>query len=601
MKNPFFKALALSGAMVVIWNCNADTPVANASTTPLVSANITTDSWLLEDQNLLITPSSQGFLVTTTDGTPIGAYNPATGTVVDAAGTEVLTSLDLNTLPKVTTTGTIIYTDGTVTDLSGNPVSAAPTTGVDNSTNTAGTTTGTTAGTTTGTTAGTTGANTGAATGSNTGAAVGTNTGTTTGTATGTNTGTATGTNTSSNTGSQNNTQTSNNTSSNVDQNQGSQTSNNNQTLTSGSITVTGSLNQSVAKGASISTVVFSNVTKEPQRDWNIYFVTGQYDQNAKTYTLSGSVPDYLSDGATLSDKYTFEDGSFTFSLTIGQGGSTSSNNNNNNNNQQTQQNQNNQNNQQQQAQSSSSQPKSSSSQQQQQNNNNQQQSNGTSPNIQEVSGGISGSGKATRYWDSCKPHCAWDGKDKESNVGVARTCHADGSKASSDEASACDGGPAGTCADQAPVIVNDEYAYAFAAYSGNGAVCGRCFMLTFNGTTDNGSKSSINGKKLIVMISNIGYDVQQGNFDIMIPGGGVGAFSGCSKMGISCAGAQYGGLLTTCNGDKSCLIEKCNSEYSNTNLKNGCLFLANWLDAADNPHHTFKQVVCPSELLQKF
>lgn len=253
--------------------------------------------------------------------------------------------------------------------------------------------------------------------------------------------------------------------------------------------------------------------------------------------------------------------------------------------------------------QSSSSSAKSSSSQQQQQqkSSSSQQANNGTSPNIQVVNGGISGSGKATRYWDSCKPHCAWDGKDKESNVGTARTCHADGSIAGTDEKSACDGGPAGTCADQAPMIINDEYAYAFAAYSGNGAVCGRCFMLTFNGTTDNGDKSSIRNKKLIVMISNIGYDVQQGNFDIMIPGGGVGAFSGCKQMGISCAGAQYGGLLTTCNGDKSCLIQKCNSEYTNTNLKNGCLFLANWLDAADNPHHSFKQVVCPSELLQKF
>ncbi len=252
----------------------------------------------------------------------------------------------------------------------------------------------------------------------------------------------------------------------------------------------------------------------------------------------------------------------------------------------------------------SSSSAKSSSSQQQQQqpkSSSSQQANNGTSPNIQVVNGGVSGSGKATRYWDSCKPHCAWDGKDKESNVGTARTCHADGSIAGTGEKSACDGGPAGTCADQAPMIINDEYAYAFAAYSGNGAVCGRCFMLTFNGTTDNGDKSSIRNKKLIVMISNIGYDVQQGNFDIMIPGGGVGAFSGCRQMGISCAGAQYGGLLTTCNGDKSCLIQKCNSEYTNTNLKNGCLFLANWLDAADNPHHSFKQVVCPSELMQKF
>ena len=43
-------------------------------------------------------------------------------------------------------------------------------------------------------------------------------------------------------------------------------------------------------------------------------------------------------------------------------------------------------------------------------------------------------------------------------------------------------------------------------------------------------------------------YDVNHGQFDIMIPGGGPGAFNGCSQMGISCAGAQYGGFLTECN-----------------------------------------------------
>jgi hypothetical protein len=214
------------------------------------------------------------------------------------------------------------------------------------------------------------------------------------------------------------------------------------------------------------------------------------------------------------------------------------------------------------------------------------------------VAGGKSGSGKATRYWDSCKPHCAWPGKGGPQ----ATTCHADGSKAGGDEKSVCDGGSAGTCATQAPVIVNDEYAYAFAATSGSWVSCGKCYMLSFNGQAEGGAKPSINGKKLIVMVSNIGYDVHEGQFDIMIPGGGVGAFSGCQKMGISCAGAQYGGLLTTCKGDKSCLIEQCNKEYgNNANLKNGCLFLANWLDAADNPKHTFQEVECPQALKDKY
>lgn len=222
------------------------------------------------------------------------------------------------------------------------------------------------------------------------------------------------------------------------------------------------------------------------------------------------------------------------------------------------------------------------------------------------ISGAQTKSGYATRYWDSCKPHCAWEGKGGP----VARTCKADGtSRANSDENSVCDGGSAGTCFDQTPQIVNDTIAYAFAATPGGGNDCGKCYMLTFKGTgasatntpTDSHHKK-IKGKHLIVMSSNIGYDVSHNQFDLMIPGGGPGAFNGCQKMGISCAGAQYGGFLTTCNYKKDCLINMCNQEYSNnTSLKNGCLFLANWMDAANNPEVDFVEVECPQALKDKY
>ena len=32
-------------------------------------------------------------------------------------------------------------------------------------------------------------------------------------------------------------------------------------------------------------------------------------------------------------------------------------------------------------------------------------------------------------------------------------------------------------------------------------------------------------------MASNIGYDVARGQFDVMIPGGGVGLFNGCADI----------------------------------------------------------------------
>ncbi|MCQ2090041.1 MAG: hypothetical protein MJY93_07315 [Fibrobacter sp.] len=247
---------------------------------------------------------------------------------------------------------------------------------------------------------------------------------------------------------------------------------------------------------------------------------------------------------------------------------------------------------------SAQQQPKSSSSQQQQ-----QQQGGSLLPKIINNN---KQSGYATRYWDSCKPHCAWEGKGGP----VARTCNADGiSKASSDASSVCDNnGNAGTCFDQTPQIVNDTIAYAFAATPGGGNDCGKCYMLTFKGTGASATNTptddhhrKIKGKHLIVMSSNIGYDVSHNQFDLMIPGGGPGAFNGCGKMGISCAGAQYGGFLTTCNYNKDCLIKMCNSEYKNESLRNGCLFLANWMDAANNPEVEFVQVECPAALAAKY
>ena len=125
-----------------------------------------------------------------------------------------------------------------------------------------------------------------------------------------------------------------------------------------------------------------------------------------------------------------------------------------------------------------------------------------------------------------------------------------------------------------------------------------------------------IAGKKLIVISSNIGYDVAGGQFDVMIPGGGVGLFNGCAGIlgGSGNLGKQYGGLLSDCEESvgynisdeemytkrKSCLTEKCNN-FSNAQAKQGCLFLANWMEAAGNPTVDYREVDCPNELKSKY
>jgi hypothetical protein len=245
-------------------------------------------------------------------------------------------------------------------------------------------------------------------------------------------------------------------------------------------------------------------------------------------------------------------------------------------------------------------------------------QQTGGCPNIV-AKGSTSGSGFASRYWDCCKPSCSW----KENTNNLASQCSNKGTTKSTDwgAASVCDGGSMSTCISQIPFTISgcDNIGFAYAAVPTNNA-CGRCFELSFTGTGKYETKlnhQKLKGKKLIVMASNIGYDVEGHQFDIMIPGGGYGKFNGCSNMGWSSnMGQQYGGLLSDCESEagysggddqiykrrKECLVNKCNSSFgSDTQAKQGCLFLANFMEAAGNPNHTYREVECPSVLTAKY
>ena len=390
-----------------------------------------------------------------------------------------------------------------------------------------------------------------------------------------------------------------------------SQSSNSNTQQTVGNITVTGNLTQTVAKGGSISKVTFSGVESEPQRSWTLHFLQANYDKNAKTYTLEGNVPDYW-DQAKATEEITIGGQKFYFVLTIS-GASTAKSSNSTVKSSSSQQ----------QKSSSSQQAKSSSSQQAKSSSSvassssvkssSSQNTNASAEEAKYLNAGAGGQqGFATRYWDCCMPHCAWP-----EHGGAAKTCDAKGkTPIGNNSGSICSGGQGTTCTSQIPIIVSDKLAYAFAATPGNDATCGKCFALTFTGEGKYETKANhqaLKGKTLVVMASNIGYDVQGGQFDIMIPGGGVGAFNGCANMGWGDQGAQYGGLLSKCedevgyDGDllnkrKECLKEKCNKSFANdTQAKEGCMFLATWMEAAGNPNHTYKEVECPQALKAQF
>jgi hypothetical protein len=228
-------------------------------------------------------------------------------------------------------------------------------------------------------------------------------------------------------------------------------------------------------------------------------------------------------------------------------------------------------------------------------------------PNI--VKKGSPQNGFTTRYWDCCKPSCSW-------NNG-ARSCDASQNVLGDVNAkSTCDGGPAGTCLSQIPFMIGGcDMGFAFAATpgsNGGNANCGKCFLLTFNGeghwkTTP--QTQALKGKQLVVMATNIGYDVDPGQFDIMIPGGGVGLFNGCATLfGNANMGQQYGGLLSECNDVKhasdpvACLKEACQRAFSNVpQALQGCQFHIDFFQGADNPNMSFEEIECPDVLKSKY
>jgi hypothetical protein len=249
------------------------------------------------------------------------------------------------------------------------------------------------------------------------------------------------------------------------------------------------------------------------------------------------------------------------------------------------------------------------------------EQLSGSCPALVKRSGGMSGSGFASRYWDCCKPSCSWSNNAGAGNE--ARQCDAQMNIISNpNESSMCDGGRSTTCLSQIPFTIKgcDNLGFAFGAVPGAGPkVCGRCFLLSFTGQGKYETKlnhKKLAQKKLVVMASNIGYDVAGGQFDVMIPGGGVGIFNGCASILGNSMGAQYGGLLSDCENEvgwsgsdddiyrkrKECLSNKCKTVFANkANAKAGCLFQAEFMEAAGNPLHTFEEIECPQVLKDKY
>lgn len=184
-------------------------------------------------------------------------------------------------------------------------------------------------------------------------------------------------------------------------------------------------------------------------------------------------------------------------------------------------------------------------------------------------------------------PSCAWSGKAAVS--APVDVCSIKDEPLTDTASNGCTGGNAYTCSDQSPWAVNEDLAYGFAAVNIAGGSesswCCACYELTFTST-------ALAGKKMVVQATNTGADLGSNQFDIAMPGGGVGIYNGCTdEWGAPSEGwgAQYGGISanSTCDTFPAA-------------LQAGCHWRFDWFEGADNPTVSFEQVQCPSEITAK-
>ena len=161
------------------------------------------------------------------------------------------------------------------------------------------------------------------------------------------------------------------------------------------------------------------------------------------------------------------------------------------------------------------------------------------------------------------------------------------------------------TCLDRFPWTDADGTRYAYAATNSLDTCC-QCFELTFLDTSvDKGTgrpctgcsqyQGELEGEKLIIQVINTGGDVGVSQFDLMLPGGGLGIFNGLvglesgrngpplfPESDVSVWGQRYGGVDSkeACQALPDAVVA-------------GCEWRFDALLGADNPGVSYKRVSC--------
>ena len=249
----------------------------------------------------------------------------------------------------------------------------------------------------------------------------------------------------------------------------------------------------------------------------------------------------------------------------------------------------------------------------------------GSCPTFTKVEGGLEGKGWAERYWDCCKPLCSIKENADYGSTYPGRECHVDTMGLIHDHSTRdlCFAGAATTCLSQIPFKVEgcDDVGFITAAVPGNDRVCGKCFLLTFTGLgkyENRMSQSKLVGKKLVVLATNISYDSTGTVWRFLAPGMGVGVFTGCPYVfGLTTdLGDEDGGFISDCMKEigyeiddsliytkrKECVVKRCKAAFTGQQKAlSGCLFMANFMDAAPEPWFTYYQIECPDYVGERY
>jgi hypothetical protein len=205
------------------------------------------------------------------------------------------------------------------------------------------------------------------------------------------------------------------------------------------------------------------------------------------------------------------------------------------------------------------------------------------------------GEALTTRYWDCCKPSCAWKGKASVNNP--VESCSADEKPISIDAGTGCKGGTAFTCSQQQPWAVNDTLSYGFAGVYLTQELVGRptedvwccaCYRLDF-------TSEPLRGKSMIVQASNTAYDLNTANrftlavrslavadkhtlISLQVPGGNTTSADGCAT--------QYGVSQSVFGQDRQGVATKDDCKNLPESLQAACQWRFDWLQDASYPRY---------------